>query len=223
MSKLDLIKRKFKGINIFKTIYANFTYFPFCIAIKFPIFVYGKTSIMNAHKGIINITPKYMRTGILNIGTPILGFQPTKAHTVFNIKGMVEIYGKVIIGKGCAIEVGKEGILSFGNNTTITGNTKILCTQKITIGNECMISWDNLIMDTDWHNIVSSTTGEIFPKQKPIFIGNHVWIGSRCTILKGCVISNDSILASNSKITKSIYNSNVLIGSNTILKENVTW
>ena len=135
----------------------------------------------------------------------------------------MDIGGKVIIGKGSAVEVGNDGVLTIGNDTTITGNTTILCTQSITIGGKCMISWDNLIMDTDWHNIVSAETGYVYPKSKPITIGEHVWIGCRCTILKGSAIPNDSIVASNSKTTKAIEKGNVLMGSNTILKENVTW
>ena len=135
----------------------------------------------------------------------------------------MNVNGKITIGKGSAIEVSNEGILSIGNNTTITGNTTILCTQNITIGGKCMISWDNLIMDTDWHNVVCAETGHVYPKKRPITIGEHVWIGCRCTILKGTFIPNNSIVASNSKITKVIEKSNVLIGSNIILKENVTW
>ena len=223
MNPLKLVFRKISGINLLKTIYVNFAYFSFGTAIKFPVFVYGKAIIRNTKKGSINIAQGTIRAGILNIGMPILGFQPQSAPTTFTIKGKMNVNGKVVIGKGCAIEVGNEGILTIGNNTTITGNTTILCTQSITIGERCMISWDNLIMDTDWHNVVSAETGYIYPKQKPITIGEHVWIGCRCTILKGTTIPKDSIVASNSKTTKAIEKSNVLIGSNTILKEGLTW
>lgn len=223
MSKFRMIFRKFKGINILKSLYANFAYMPFGKAIKFPIFVYGKVQIRNAQKGKINIASEFIRAGILNIGTPILGYQPRNTVTVFNIKGTMNVNGKFTIGKGSAVEVGKEGLLTIGNNTTITGNTTILCSKNITIGGRCMISWDNLIMDTDWHNIVAADTGQVFPKEKPITIGEHVWIGCRCTILKGTNIGNDSIVASNSKLTKAIEGNNILIGSNTILKTNVTW
>ena len=218
-----MIFRKFKGINIRKSIYANFAYMPFSKAIKFPIFVYGKTNIHKPKKGLINITPQFLRAGILNIGQPILGYQPKNAVTVFNIKGKMNINGKFTIGKGSAIEVGKEATFTVGNETIITGNTTILCTNEINIGNRCMISWDNLIMDTDWHNIIAADNGNVFPKQKPINIGDHVWIGCRCTILKGTRIGNDSIVASNSKLTKAIEGNNILIGSNIILRTNVTW
>ena len=121
------------------------------------------------------------------------------------------------------IEVANGATLSIGNNTTITGNTTIICTQEICIGDCCMISWENLIMDSDFHNIMDVNTSKVKPKQKPITIGNHVWIGCRCTILKGTSIPDDSIVASNSKISKVFNQSNVMIGSNNILKENINW
>lgn len=121
------------------------------------------------------------------------------------------------------IEVVNDATLSFGNNTIITGNTTIISTQEISIGDRCMISWENLIMDSDWHNIVDLNTGNVKPKQKPITIGNHVWIGCRCTILKGTSILDDSIVASNSKISKVFTSKNVVIGSNNILREKVNW
>lgn len=220
---ISKIRKKLQGINILKTLYVNLAYFPFIQAIKFPILCYGKVYIRNAQKGRICVNSNSIKPAMLNIGTPVLGFLPKKEPTIFDIKGKLELHGKVTLGKGCAIEVCANGTLSFGDNTMITGKTTILCTQQINIGRQCMISWDNLIMDTDWHNVVSKNTGKVFPKQKPIIIGDHVWIGCRCTILKGTDIGNDSIVASNSKLTKAIEGNNILIGSNKILKEDVTW
>ena len=218
------IYNKLKGVNILKTIYINFAYLPLKVAIKLPIFIYSNTLINNVlGGGKINIEANALRTGILSIGTPVLGFQSKKETTVFRIKGVLNINGKFTIGKGCAIEVCKNGILTVGENTMITGKTTILCTKEITIGDRCMISWDNLIMDSDWHNVVSKSTGEVFPKQKPITIGKHVWIGCRCTILKGVNIADEVIIAANSTITKSIPNSNVIVCSKGIIKEDVTW
>ena len=221
MNKLKKFFSKMRGINILKTIYVNFAYFPLGIAIKLPVFVYGKVEIKV--NGLILISPSHLRPGILNIGTPILGYQHSKEHTCFNIKGKMSVNGKVIFGKGCSIEVGHNAVLNIGDDTIITGNTTISCSKEITIANRCMISWDNLIMDNDWHNIVAVDGGYIFPKKAQIVIGNHVWICCRCTILKGTNIGNDSIVASNSKLTKTIEGHNILIGSNTILKTNVTW
>ena len=38
----------------------------------------------------------------------------------------------------------------------------------------------------------------------PVKIGNNVWIGSYCTILKGVNIGDNSIIATHSVITKDV-------------------
>lgn len=43
-------------------------------------------------------------------------------------------------------------------------------------GNNSIISWDCLILDTDFHRIYKD--GNMINENKPIEIGNHVWIGA---------------------------------------------
>ena len=217
------ILARLKGLNYWKTIYANFAYLPWSVAYRFPIFVYGHVELRNISKGSIVFRTSKIMPGMFRFGAPIMDVQPKSVISVLNIKGTCYIDGNVCIGKGGMIEVTNGATLSIGNNTTITGNTTIISTQEISIGERCMISWENLIMDSDWHNIIDLNTGNVMPKQKPITIGNHVWIGCRCTILKGTSIPDDSIVASNSKISKVFTSSNVVIGSNNILREEVNW
>lgn len=217
------IKTKLKGLNFWKTIYANFAYLPWSIAYRFPIFVYGCVELRNVQKGRVVFRSPKITPGMFSFGIPIMDVQPKSVTSVLNIKGTCYIDGNVLVGKGGMIEVANGATLSIGNNTTITGNTTIISTQEISIGDCCMISWENLIMDSDFHNIMDVNTSKVMPKQKSIIIGNHVWIGCRCTILKGTSIPDDSIVASNSKISKTFTLSNVMIGSNNILKENVDW
>lgn len=69
--------------------------------------------------------------------------------------------------------------LILGKESYINSNCKIRCRNSITIGNECAIGPDFICMDSDWHTIDDRM------KDEPIVIGNHVWIGSRVTILSG--------------------------------------
>ena len=217
------IKAKLKGLNFWKTIYANFAYLPWSVAYRFPIFIYGRVELRNVRRGGIVFRTSKIMPGMFRFGAPIMDVQPKSVISVLNIKGTCYIDGNVCIGRGGMIEVANDATLSLGNNTTITGNTTIICAQEIRIGNRCMISWENLIMDSDWHNIIDLNTGNVMPKQKTITIGNHVWIGCRCTILKGTSIHDESIVASNSKISKVFTSKNVIIGSNNILREKVNW
>lgn len=133
----------------------------------------------------------------------------------------------VNIGRGCRICVAEGGVLTLGDKFSITGDTTIICSKGITFGDDCLLSWDILLMDTDFHSI-SNEQNEIVNSSRPISFGDHVWVGCRSIILKGseipsgCVIAAGSLL-SGSKLTRhnSVYSAN---GSNvSTIKENIFW
>ena len=164
---------------------------------------------------------------MIKYGSSLLGSRDIKySRAIWEINGTLIVKGELTIGQGSKICIGKNGILTIGNNLTITGETTIICYKQITVGNDCTFSWDILIMDTDFHHIMDYD-GNIINPPSSIIIGNHVWIGCRNTILKGIVIADNVIIAANSVITKSILKSNVIYGGSgkkqEILKENVNW
>ena len=122
------------------------------------------------------------------------------------------------------ISVKEHASLFLGNNIWVTGgNTTIICNKNIMINDDCLLSWDILLMDTDFHKILNSDN-TIINKEKPIHIGKPVWIGCRTTILKGGSIANNNVIAANSTITKSISTENCIIGRNTeMLKTGIQW
>ena len=74
-------------------------------------------------------------------------------------------------------------------------------------------------MDRDYHKLESET--EVY---KPVTIGNHVWIGCRCLILKGVTIGDGAVVAAGSVVTRDVPGG-ALVGGNPakIIKEKVTW
>jgi acetyltransferase-like isoleucine patch superfamily enzyme len=131
----------------------------------------------------------------------------------------------VYIGSGSRISVGKNGRIKFGVNFCNTAMGTICCVSNVTLGRNVLTSWNTLIMDTDWHSIQDIKTLEIFPKTKPISIGNNVWIGTRAVILKGGRIPDGCIVGANSLITKQFDKNNAIIAGNPakVLKENVRY
>lgn len=100
----------------------------------------------------------------------------------------------------------------------------IECHKKIEIGDNALISWDTLIMDTDFHHTIDTISNQISEKYKPIYIGEHVWICCRATILKGSRIGDNNIIAANSLVTGYFNETNCLIAGNpaSVRKENIT-
>lgn len=212
-----------REMNLLTTVYLNFITFPFDQAICFPILVFGKVTIKNAQKARL-VFHSPLKLGVLQIGRNGLGFiGKNDCRTIWNVAGTLHIYGKTRIGQGCCVEVGKKAVLILGRNFCMTGRSTLLCTNRITFGDECLLSWDLLIMDSDWHQVISTIDSEVLNSSKPITVGNHVWIGCRSIILKGVNISNHVIIAANSTISHSISKEFVAVSSNRVLKENVRW
>lgn len=111
-------------------------------------------------------------------------------------------HGQVHMYEGTIIIVYPGAVLEVGNNVSLNGCI-IQCATSIKIGNNTSVPAGTLVQDTDYHPCYDK---EGKPKcyQKPITIGNNVWIASRCIILKGVTIGDGAIIASGSVVTKDI-------------------
>lgn len=133
---------------------------------------------------------------------------------------IVKIGSQVKISSGCKIYV--NGNFEIGNNTLINPNTFILANYSVKIGQGCAISWNCQIMDDDVHQI--SVDGKPKPTLAAIEIGDKVWIGSHCIIMKGVTIGNGAVIAAGSVVTKSIPPGCLAGGAPAeVLRENIEW
>ena len=134
-------------------------------------------------------------------------------NSVLKIKKNFSVYygADIILFKGAKLILGS----GFFNS-----NIKIRCHKKIEIGENVAISHDVTIMDSDAHEGI----WEGYEKTKSIKIGNHVWIGTRVTILKGVTIGDNAIIAAGSVVTKDVPNNTVVAGVPAkVIKTNINW
>lgn len=122
-----------------------------------------------------------------------------------------------IRGTNCLIRIGKN--TSFGQVRMVNVGKN----NEIIIGKNCLFADNIELWASDTHSIYDKN-GIFINPEKPIIIGDNVWIGAFVKILKGVIIGNNVIVGMNSFVTKSI-NENVLCAGNPIriLKEDVTW
>lgn len=99
-------------------------------------------------------------------------------------------------------------LLEIGNNTTIGYGTTISVAKQVTIGNSVLIAPCCIIMDSDDHPIDPARRLKREPvladEVKPVTIGNNVWIGAYCTILKGVTIGDNSVISAHSVIVRDV-------------------
>jgi acetyltransferase-like isoleucine patch superfamily enzyme len=133
------------------------------------------------------------------------------------------IDGNVKIGPGVRLILGPKAKLTIGDFTRITANTRIFVKQEVEIGKYCMISWDVQIMDSDFHKILDPD-GNARLNTRKVKIGDHVWIGSRATILKGVTIGDGAVIAAGSVVVRDVPPHSVVAGNPAkVVKEQVRW
>lgn len=186
--------------KLLKTLYFNLRLCKFKDALRCPIFIYGRTKMWKL-SGSVEFMIDKIEPGMVRWGYD-WGYR-SNGDSVIRIEGTVKFGGKCLIVKACNIAVFPGAVLSIGEGGEITENVLIYCLKSVTIGNNCSITYQTSIMDTDFHYMINTETKDIRPRAMSILIGDNVWIGNRASIKKGTVIpSNTTIAASYSVLTK---------------------
>ena len=207
--------------SIPKTLRFNFHYFPFATALKMPVVVSHRTYLRELH-GKVEL-PEKVETAMIKIGFGDVGhYDRKRSRSIWQVSGTVSFGGKASIGHGSKVSV--RGDLKFGAGFNMTAESTIVCAKEITFGDDCLMAWEVLVMDTDEHPLYNKENERINP-DKPIVVGSHVWIGCKCVLLKGAKIPNDTVLAAGTLLKSAFTGEQQVIGGNppSILKRDVHW
>jgi acetyltransferase-like isoleucine patch superfamily enzyme len=126
-------------------------------------------------------------------------------------KASLTIAGDFVLGNGCEIYVAEGGRLHIEGrrHETVAGITalsRIHARRRVTIGADLLCAWDVFITDFDGHELIGKSNTE------DTEIGDHVWIASRCSVLKGSKIGNGCILATGAVTHNATYPDRSLVG-----------
>ena len=139
------------------------------------------------HPGIIVQIPGWPLTKVIGSGTTIV-----ENCTFF---------------PGVRLECGPGATISIGNGTYLNRNVEVVAYEAVSIGRDCRIAWDVVIMDTDMHGHGNA------PPARPVSIGDRVWIGCRAIILKGVTIGDDAIVGAGAVVTRDVPPGAVVAGN----------
>lgn len=188
--------------------------------LRFP-FIIGKNVLLMDLSGEVILKDDF--DGHIGIGFGRISiFDRKREKSIWNNRGAIYFLGNAHLGHGTRIN--NLGRIVFGERFGISANTTIDCNKEIVFGDDCLLSWDILIMDSDTHKVINMKTNKRINEDRSIYLGNHVWVGCRSTILKGSRISDNTVIAAGSVLADSVEENNVVIGSRGhIIKKDIDW
>ena len=109
------------------------------------------------------------------------------------------------------------GELAIGDGCYLA-NASLVCTERITIGDRCLVAGGVTICDSDFHPVDPATrladTIAISPQGdrthrppidvRPVVIGDDVWIGWNATVLKGVTIGDGAVVAAGALVLRDV-------------------
>ena len=199
-------------ISIPKSFYVSWRLTDFISAFRLPCVVRYNT-VLHCLSGHIVLSKAVKSKLIFGIGDCSI-YDKRHNRSILDIKGTVNISGAVCIGPSAKISVGHRGQLSFHGSFRNSAGVTIVCQNRIDFYERVRVGWDTLFTDTDFHETILTESNTINVSTKPILLGNNVWVGSRCMILKGTEIANNCIIGAGSIVTKSFLQESCLIAGN---------
>ncbi|MFA5956099.1 acyltransferase [Hyphomicrobium sp.] len=127
------------------------------------------------------------RPVIRNLGSLIIGQRVTLFSTAIPIQLTTEADG--------TLEIGARTFMNYG--------CSILATKLVSIGPDCKLGMDVLMMDNDFHQIDPAKRW-VRPSSAPVVLEENVWLGARVIVLSGVRIGANSVVAAGSVVTRDI-------------------
>lgn len=198
-----------------KTIYVNFRYLPLPQAIKFPVWCHWNSWVTGDGELIIDKP----QTASIRLGSASSKFPSQKFALC--LTGVLRFKGAASIGTGTKMLV--EGNLTVGERFACSGGGIIDCKAESSFGDDVLIGHCCNFMDCDGHPIMID--GEVINEDAGYHIGNHVWLGRECLVLKGAETCDNIVFGARSVVRGKYTTCNAIyVGSPAKLKkENIMW
>ena len=202
----------FFSVNWVKTIYFNFKMFPFHIAKNLPVFFYGNVKFSSLSGKVIIEGP--IKKAMIGFGQKFEFPSISKGVAELSLKGTLCFKSNAHIGLDYAIAIAENAYCEFGFMGCLGSNVKLICTEKIIIGEWCGIGYNSQVIDTNSHPMKNTETGEVYPLSAPIELGNHNAFSNAVSIMPGTKTPNNCVIASQTLCNKDYRNlgENILIG-----------
>lgn len=125
------------------------------------------------------------------------------------------------------VSLHNDSVYYIGKNCYINQKMTVILSEQrhCFIGDNCLFSWGVCIRNSDPHLVYDCETRKRINPTKSVYIGDHVWIGQDCLILKGTEIDSGSIIGGMSVVAnKKIPNNTSWVGNPVRqIRSNIFW
>ncbi len=126
-----------------------------------------------------------------------------------------------------SVVIHNDCVFHMGIHNYITQKMKVILSEQrhCFIGDSGVISWGVCIRNADAHLIYSCDTHIRQNPTRSVYIGDHVWIGQDCLLLKGTQIDSGSIIGAKTIVTgKNIPHNTIWAGNPAKqIKQGIFW
>jgi acetyltransferase-like isoleucine patch superfamily enzyme len=221
------LRKKYRflsSVNWVKTYYFNYKKFPYSVAKKLPVLFYGSIKFSNI-KGEFIIDGPISR-GVIGFGRSFEFPTTSKGIAELSLQGTFVCKGNVQIGKDVCLQIAEGAHFEMGHFSVLGSEIKVICKEKIVIGEFVRIGYQTQLIDTTIHRMIDINSNNKLPMTAPIILNDYNWVGNRTTIMKGTITPKQCIIASNSLCNKDYraLGENILIGGipSKLLREHIS-
>ena len=177
-----------------RSVWFNLRMLPWRQARHLPILVSCST-VVEALSDRMVLNTDELRTGLVKIGfTTYQGSDWRHDRTRINLRGTMVVSGECSLGVGSSVEVAEEAVLTLGPRFNLGPKSLIICHKEMTFGCFNRISWECTLFDTDQHRLVD-TDGKCVNPDRPVAMGDNVWIGCHVIVSKGVTLPDNTTVA----------------------------
>ncbi|MDC8004460.1 transferase [Aureisphaera galaxeae] len=219
MSPLRGTYRRFKkrwkifwSINWMKTWYFNYKMFPYSIASKLPVVFYGRVKFTCLDGKITIDAP--IKKGMIGFGQAYEKSTRESGIAEINLQGELVFKGYAQFGKDYLVYIHNGGYCEFGHMASLASSGRLICYKSIVLGTYARIGSQGQLIDTNFHQMIDTKTGERLPKTGSIQLGDYNFVSNRVTIMQKTKTPNNCTIASNTLCNKDYTDlgENILIG-----------
>lgn len=140
---------------------------------------------------------------------------------LFN-KGTFQSGKNLVIRAGVKIRVNGNGKVILGDDVGLNNYCLLNSMESITIGNHTIVGQGVKMYDHDHDYKKEGNIRYTGFKTAPIVIGENVWIGSGCMILKGTHIGDNCVIAAGTIVRGDIPSNSVVYNERKMIVEKIS-